>query len=214
MPLSLRRLLGLFACRLGCGGEKTVFSSLRAGCVAISCLPIGPSRLSPRFATRWAVRRAIDACYPFSVPISCRLPRPRVCLPRGVPAPVPRSVLMWMATGGWRSVGSACCLLSCPVVSVPFRPLVSSLPFHGLFDWCGSVPFPDVVGMSSGAIMPCRASSRPPRLSSVVCDELIKTARTEMTFSLPPPFRFPAICVSPRPALLPVASCRGAGRDD
>ena len=54
--------------------------------------------------------------------------------------------------------------------------------------------------------MPCRASSRPPRLSSVVCDELVKTARAEMTFSLPPPFRFPAICVSPRPTLLP--ACR------
>ena len=54
--------------------------------------------------------------------------------------------------------------------------------------------------------MPCRASSRLPRLSSVVCDELVKTARAEMTFSLPPPFRFPAICISPRPALLP--ACR------
>lgn len=51
-----------------------------------------------------------------------------------------------------------------------------------------------------------RASSNPPRLSAVVCDELIKTAQAEMTFSLPPPFRLPAICVSSRPALLP--ACR------
>ena len=82
----------------------------------------------------------------------------------------------------------------------------SVVPSHASFDWCGSVPLPDVVGMSSGAVMLYRASSRPPRLSSVVCGELVKTARAEMTFSLPPPFRFPAICVSPRPALLP--ACR------
>lgn len=58
--------------------------------------------------------------------------------------------------------------------------------------------------MSSGAVMPFRASSRPPRLSAVVCYELVKTALTGMVFS--PSFLSPAICVSPRPALLP--ACR------
>ena len=43
---------------------------------------------------------------------------PCSCLPRGVPLSRP---MMWMAAGGWRSVGSVCCLLAYPVVSVPFR---------------------------------------------------------------------------------------------
>lgn len=62
IPLSLRRLLGLFACRLGCGG--TVFSSRRAGCVAMSCLSIGPSRLSPRLSSRRSVR-LVSSLAPF-----------------------------------------------------------------------------------------------------------------------------------------------------
>lgn len=54
--------------------------------------------------------------------------------------------------------------------------------------------------MSSGAVIPCRASSRPPRLSAAVCGELVKTAREETTSS--PPFLLPAVCVSSCPAAM------------
>ena len=41
----------------------------------------------------------------------------------------------------------------------------------------------DVVGMGSGAVIPRRAFSRPPRLSAIACGELVKTARAETTSS-------------------------------
>lgn len=89
MPFPLRCPLGLLACRIGCGGDGVLISSVRdvLRCHAYSSSRLVSSlvsfvvssvgsvlRLSPRLTTRWAGRRAIAACYPFSVPISCRLP--------------------------------------------------------------------------------------------------------------------------------------------
>lgn len=146
----MRLPLGLLACRLGCGAIE--FSSHPCGMCCDVLLACGSSRLSPRssfrragwfisslsprLATRWAGRRAIAAFYPFSVPISCRLPRsPCACLPRVVPLSRP---MMWMAAGGLLSVGSSCGLLACFVVSVPCPSSRRSVfPFHGLFDWLG-----------------------------------------------------------------------------
>lgn len=169
-------LLGLLACRLGywCGRWRSHL--VRAGCVAMPCLPlivssrlvrrpvcrVGFSFLSPRLATRMGGEVAIAAVlfvlrFDFLPPASS----PCACLPRGV------SRHPSDTDGGGRlavSVGSSCGLLACLSRCIRTVPLVSSFPFHGLFDWCGSVPSPDVVGMSSGAVMPCRASSRPSRL--------------------------------------------------
>ena len=131
IPLSLRRLLGLFACRLGCGG--TVFSSRRAGCVAMSCLPVGSSRLSPRLSSRRSGRflRLAPSCDTIggASAVAVRLRRAFVPHPDFLP-PVSPPVLACLGSSppsdmdggvGLRSVGSSCCLLAYPVVSVPFR---------------------------------------------------------------------------------------------
>lgn len=173
--------------------------------------PVGRigSCVSPRLATRWAGRRRLRCdcgVLSFLILISCRLSRLHVlaCLGSSPPSDMDGGA-------GLRSVGSSCGLLAYPVVSVPFRLsslyrsiswIVRLMRFGAVSRFCGY----EFGGCHS---LPCIIPS-----SLVVCDELIKTERAEMTFSLPPPFRFPAICVSPRPALLPVASCRGAGRND
>lgn len=91
------------------------------------------------------------ACYPFCVSISSCLFRP-LCLLASV-----RSPFRPDADGGGRlssrRLGVAVCLLaplySCRAASLSRR---SAVPFHGSFDWCGSVPCPDVVGMGSEAV--------------------------------------------------------------
>lgn len=181
IPLSLRRLLGLFACRLGCGG--TVFSSRRAGCVAMSCLPIGPSRLSPRLSSRRS-GRLVSSLAPFldtmggetgdcgwlsfSVSISCCLPRsPCACLPRGVS----RHPSDADGGGGLRSVVSAGGLLACPVVSVPCRPFrFAARSFHLMARSIGAAlcrpPMLLVWVRWGGVSCSCRASSHTHRLSA------------------------------------------------
>lgn len=112
-----------------------IFSSRRVGRVAMSCLPVGSSRLSPRLssrrsvrfgscvsprlATRWAGRRRLRCdcgVLSFLILISCRLSRLHVlaCLGSSPPSDMDGGV-------GLRSVGSSCGLLAYPVVSVPFR---------------------------------------------------------------------------------------------
>lgn len=103
---------------------------------------VGSSPPSPRLSARWAgrmadavrlrLRRAIVPRSDFAV---CLVPV-FACLGSFIAI-----YLIRMAAGGL-SARRAVCLLTCSVVSVPCRPLVSSLPFHGLFDWCGSVPSP------------------------------------------------------------------------
>lgn len=131
MPFPLRCPLGLFACRLGCGG--TVFSSSRVDALRCpACLsarlvsrlvyhPVGRfgSCVSPRLATRWAGRRRLRCdcgVLSFLILISCRLSRLHVlaCLGSSPPSDMDGGV-------GLRSVGSSCGLLAYPVVSVPFR---------------------------------------------------------------------------------------------
>ena len=152
-PFPLRCPLGLLACWLGCGAMASHL--VRAGCVAMLCLPIGSSRLSPRsssrrsgrlrpslsprLATRWAGRRAdavrlrraivprfdFDACF---APPLCLLASGRSSL-----APSPPDA---DSGGGLWSIGSAGSAFLpryiCAVSSLSSRiPAASS---HGSFD--------------------------------------------------------------------------------
>lgn len=56
MPFPLRCPLGLLACRIGCWCGRWRSHLVRAGCAAMSCLPVGSSRLSPRLSSRRSVR--------------------------------------------------------------------------------------------------------------------------------------------------------------
>ena len=130
---------------------------VRAGCVAMLCLPIvsslasfvvlsvGSSRRSVRFCVSLApscdtiggeeggcgvlaIRSAfrfLPACF---VPCAC------------LPLVVSRHPSDTDGGGGLRSIGSACsaCLPRC-IRAASCRSVV---PFHGSFDWCGSVPLP------------------------------------------------------------------------
>lgn len=59
----------------------------------------------------------------------------------------------------------------------------------------------------------CIRAVPPLVISGRLLRELVKTARAEMASSLPPPFLFPAICVSPRPPFYPrPCDCLTAGR--
>lgn len=94
----------------------------------------------------------------------------------------------------------------------PFSFRRSVVPSHGSFDWCGSVPSPDVVGLGSGGVMllSCIIPSSP-----VVCCELIKTALSIIGPSLPPPvstacdLRFVSPSCLCLPAALVVLACLG-----
>ena len=190
----------------------------------MSCLLIGSSRLSPRSSSRRSGRFCVSRpvlrhdgreggrlrrCYPFSVPISCRLPCPRACLPRAFLA----IHLIRMAAGGWRSgvsAGRSACL---PVSLYPCRCPSSRrfvFPFHGLFDWLCSVPCPDAVGMSSGGhTMPCVLSSS----RVACCVSWLKRRGRGWLPRFRPSFRLPAICVSPRHAAPSSPMCLlGGGR--
>ena len=183
VPYPLRCPLGLLAYWFGYGGDGDGVLILSCGvcCGVLLARHLGSSLvssrrsgqvmfLSPRLSTRWTGRGANAVCLLsvlrsiLSSPVSF----PCACLPRVVLIPVPLSARPDVDGGGRRAVcrlGVAACL---PVSLYPCRDSLSSrrsaVPSHGSFDWCGSVPCPDVVGMGSEAVMPCRASSRPPRL--------------------------------------------------
>lgn len=146
---------------------------------------------------------AIAAGYrsPFRFLAACLVSPVLACLGSFLALP-----MIWMASGGWRSVDSVCCLLACPVVSVPCR-LISSLgrSISWLVRWCGSVPSPDVVGMGSGG-RSCHAV-RPLVISGRLLRELVKTARA-VALAHSSPFRLPAICVSSCPVVLSLPACR------
>lgn len=98
-----------------------------------------------------------------SVPISCRMSRPLCLLASG------RFSLRLDADGGGglRSVGSAGGLLACLSRRIRAVPPLVALSFHlmGCPIDAALCRCPDVVGMSSGAVMLYRASSNPSRLS-------------------------------------------------
>lgn len=162
IPYHLRCSLGLLACRLGCGGDGVLISSVRMCCdvllaarrlvsfLASFIIPsVGSVHLvSPRLATRWAgrradalrLRRAIVPRSDFTA--ACLIPR--ACLPRVVLA----IHLMRMAAAVC-GLSARRALLACHVVSVP--PLVArSSPFMDRSIGAALCRRPDVVGMSSG----------------------------------------------------------------
>lgn len=123
-----------------------MFLSRRAGCVAMSCLPIGSPRLSSRRSGRFIISFAPSCdtvggasgdCCVLSVLRSDFLPPalfPCACLPRGR-CSRPRSSLRPDVDGGGRfavcrlDVGFACLLISLyPCCAASCR---SVFPFHG-----------------------------------------------------------------------------------
>lgn len=146
MVFPLRCSIGLLACRLGCGGDGVLISSVISSVWDALRCPACPSarlvsrlvrrpvcrvvssvgsvhRLSPRLATRWAGRRT-DAV--------------RLFVSRSI-LPLLACLGLFLAIHLIRMAATVCglsarrALLACPVVSVPCRSFrLESRPLHPL----------------------------------------------------------------------------------